>query len=70
MALNSIVEKDGDLSINSVRKPFDTNKDDYNLNSTRSLLTTTILKFMQSTFAENKSNVKIFTQHIIPYLSY
>ncbi|MEB2301598.1 DUF5677 domain-containing protein [Lysinibacillus xylanilyticus] len=70
MALRSIVEKDGDLSIKPVRIHFNSDKDEYNFIPTRSLLTSTILKFMQSTFPENESNVEIFAQRIVPYLSY
>ncbi|MFJ7186020.1 hypothetical protein [Lysinibacillus xylanilyticus] len=70
MALRSIVKKDGDLSINPVRRHFNSDKDEFNFIHTRSMLTSTILKFMQSTFPENESNVRIFAQRIKPYLSY
>lgn len=70
MALNSIFEKDGGLSINSVRKSFNSNKDEYNFVATRSLLTSSILRFMQSTFPENESVVREFVQRIAPYLNY
>ncbi|WP_342558302.1 DUF5677 domain-containing protein [Metasolibacillus sp. FSL K6-0083] len=70
MALNSILKSDELITVKPVRAFFNSNKDEYNFLGTRSLLTSSILKFMQSAFPENESNFLAFAQRIAPYLRY
>lgn len=70
MALNSILKSDELITIKPVRAFFNSNKDEYNFLGTRSLLTSSTSKFMQSTFSENESNFLAFAQRIAPYLRY
>lgn len=69
MALNSIIKNDENLSIKPVRATFNSNRDDYNFIGTRSLLTSSILKFTINTFPEYELKVKAFAQSIALYLS-
>lgn len=68
MALNSILKHNELLTIKPIRVPFNSNKDEHNFLGTRSLLTSSIVKFMQSTFPEDEINFLEFAQRIAPYL--
>lgn len=70
MALNGIFKRGELITIKPVRAIFNSNKDEYNFLGTRSLLTSSTLKFMQSTFPENESDFLEFAQRIAPYLRY
>lgn len=69
MALNSILKKDENISIKPVRAHFNSNRDDYNFVGTRSLLTSSIMKFTIEMFPEYTRQFQDFAQRIMPYLS-
>lgn len=68
-ALNSVFKEEGNISIKPIRANFNSNEDEYNFFVTRSLLTSSIMKFTSVRFPEYKPQIQDFSSRIRPYLN-
>lgn len=68
LALNSIANLDGLLTIKPVRAIFNEDEDNYNFTEARALLTRVVMKYTEQIYPEYEGELKKFATYISPYL--